>query len=673
MKKLIILTALMLLLQTSAKSQILTTWEELWEELVSGEDMDEDALDDAYEQLAQLARNPLDLNRATREDLEQLPFLSAQQVADMLEYCYRYGPVRSLGELRMVKSLDVRQLVMLPFFVYVADEEPYGVGNAASPRPPKLKSELTLTGRIPFQDRHGDIQGYLGYKYRHSLRYELSMGDKLKAGLTGAQDAGEPFFANKNKWGYDAYSYYIQASKIGIADKFIVGTYKLSAGMGLVLGSSLFMGKLAGMQTLGRQTATLRPHSSRSQTDYFRGAAATFGLLRKKGSTSTSPLTLMAFVSYRPTDATLSADGTATTLDYDGYHRTETEMERKNNTHLTAWGGRIAFNNNGWKAAINAVATHIDRELCPQQPQLYRQYYPSGTDFFNASADYSYTVSRLYVGGETAVNKQGAVATVNSVGWQPRSDISFMALWRYYSYRYNGLYSHSFGDNSTAQNESGIFLGTTWKPVRRLLVEAYADYVYFPWAKYLVSQTSRAYDFLLQTEYRLPRWRVLAKGRARLRQRDTETKTALTANNEYNLRFAATYDTQTGWNLRTQLDGSRTFYLKENLGWMASQHLTWQKNNWQLCATAAYFDTDDYTSRIYLYERLMAYDYYFHSYFGQGIHFALMARTDIGRQLRLALRMDYTNYFDRSTIGTGLQKTDHSHLTNLELQLRWKI
>ena len=32
-----------------------------------------------------------------------------------------------------------------------------------------------------------------------------------------------------------------------------------------------------------------------------------------------------------------------------------------------------------------------------------------------------------------------------------------------------------------------------------------------------------------------------------------------------------------------------------------------------------------------------------------------------------------TNYCDRSTIGTGLQQVDHSALTDVELQLRWKF
>ncbi len=658
------------------------TWEELWQEMqtdAEGDEGDEEAQDEVYERLAQLARSPLELNSATREELEQLPFLSALQVMDLMEYLHRYGPMRSLGELKMIPSLDYRQLELLPFFIYVAEES----DEAVSPSPSYRRSyhphaDLTLTGRVPFQERKGDLADYLGYRYRHSFRAEYSEGERLKVGLIGSQDAGEPFFAGDNRWGYDNYSYYVQVGHLGVLDKAIVGKYRVSAGMGLVLGGSFRLGKLTALMSLGRQPTTLRPHSSRSQADYFRGAAATVRLLGSRQrfqalQSRNVSLTLTAFVSHRPIDATLADDGTAVTLVTSGYHRTVSEMARKDNTHLTAFGGRLAFSSGGWRLGLNAVNTHLDRRLQPPASSLYRRYNPAGTDFLNTSVDYSYTRPRLTISGETAINHQGSLATINSLGWQPSPSINMLALWRHYSYRYTGLYSHSFGDNSRAQNEQGFFLGTTWKPTRRLLLRAYADYAWFPWAKYLVSQSSQALDFLLQAEYRTGKWRLLSRGRTRFRERDNEDKTALTANNEYRLRLAATRDVSRVLSLRTQLDAARAFYLQASRGWMMSEHLTWQPHSWLLCATAAYFHTDDYASRLYLYERLMAHEYSMPSYFGHGLHLAAMARKDFGRHLRLAVRLGYTNYFDRSIIGSGLQQIDGSHQTEFDFQLRWRL
>ena len=671
MKTIALILIFMVLPCLSAQSQQTQTWEELWQEMQADEDADEEVQDDAYERLAQIASQPIELNGATREELEQLPFLSELQVMDLLEYRHRYGPVRSLRELKMVPSLDYRQQELLPFFLYVDGNRQVGDTVATYRRRARPVTELTITGRVPFYERRGDHDGYLGYPYRHSLRAEYSQGQRLRVGLIGAQDAGEPFFSGGNSWGYDHYSYYVQLGQLGILDKAVVGKYRLSAGMGLVLGSSFNLGKLASLMSLGRQPVTLRPHTSRSQADYFHGAAATVGLLRKDRY-GDAPLKLTAFVSHRPIDATLATDGTVTTLVTDGYHRTVAEMGRKDNTHLTAFGGRVAYSRNGWRAGVNVVTTHSDRELQPPKA-LYRRHSPQGTDFTNVSVDYGYTRPRLTIGGETAMNRDGNVATVNSLGWQPSTSVSIMALWRYYSYRYTGLYSHSFGDNSTAQNESGFFLGTTLTPLRHLTVTAYADYAWFPWAKYLVSQSSRAYDFLLQTEYHLNHWKLLARGRMRLRERDDETKKALTDNNDYRIRLAATWEGHTGWSARTQLDATRAFYLKASSGWMMSELVTWQHRSWQLCTLAAYFHTDDYASRLYLYERQMAHEFYMPSYYGQGLRLTLLARKDFGTRLRLSARLGYTNYFDRATIGTGLQQIDGSHQTDLDLQLRWRL
>ena len=670
--KFVLILSVLLLLLTPCLAQQPQTWEELWEELQADDDTDDDGYDDVYERMAQLARHPMDINSATRADLEQLPFLSELQVMDLLEYRHRYGPVRSMRELKMVQSMDARQLELLPFFVFadgtshVADT----VGKAPRRRmSPKM--ELTLTGRVPFQERRGDRDGYLGYRYRHSLRAEYSLGDRLRVGLIGSQDAGEPFFAGANKWGYDHYSYYVQVGRYGILDRAVVGKYRVSAGMGLVLGSSFTLSKMASLSSLGRQPTTLRPHTSRSQADYFRGAAATLGLLRRDAY-GDAPLKLTLFVSHRPADATLAADGSAVTLSTSGYHRTLSELERKDNTHLTALGGRASFAVNGWRAGLNVVATHTDRELRPSQA-LYHRYSASGTDFLNFSLDYGYTRARLTISGETAMNRQGNIATVNSVGWQASPDVSIMALWRHYGSRYTGLYSHSFGDNASAQNESGFFLGTTIKALRRLTVTAYADYAWFPWAKYMVSQSSRACDFLVQADYRLSGWRLLARGRVRLRQRDDETKAALADNNEYRGRLAAVCDAGKGWSVRTQVDAVRAFYLEPSKGWMGSEQLSWTHGSWMLTATMAYFRTDSYASRIYLYERLMAHEFYLPAYYGEGLHLAAMVRKDIGRRLRLAVRLAYLNYFDRATIGSGLQQIDGSHQTDLDVQLRWRL
>jgi uncharacterized protein with FMN-binding domain len=156
-------------------------------------------------------------------------------------------------------------------------------------------------GRIPTYERRGDRNGYAGYRYKHWLRYQFSYNDYVKAGIVGAQDAGEPFFADRNGMGYDYYSVYCQVNHLGRIETAVVGRYKVATGLGLVLNNGFSLGKQAMLSQLGRSVKTLRAHSSRS-TDYLQGAAAMLRL--------TDKLTATAFVSYRALDATLNDDGT---------------------------------------------------------------------------------------------------------------------------------------------------------------------------------------------------------------------------------------------------------------------------------------------------------------------------------------------------------------------------
>ena len=74
----------------------------------------------AYETMSELAAHPLDINSATLEDLRLLPFLTEKEINDIAEYIYRYGPLRSMGELAMIKSLNYEKRQLLSYFFYIA-------------------------------------------------------------------------------------------------------------------------------------------------------------------------------------------------------------------------------------------------------------------------------------------------------------------------------------------------------------------------------------------------------------------------------------------------------------------------------------------------------------------------------------------------------------------------
>ena len=98
------------------------------------------------------------------------------------------------------------------------------------------------------------------------------------------------------------------------------------------------------------------------------------------------------------------------------------------------------------------------------------------------------------------------------------------------------------------------------------------------------------------------------------------------------------------------------------------------RHGWlQADAFVAYFNTDSYDSRLYVYERGMAYSFHMPAYHGHGMRGSLMARADVGKRLMVAAKVGMTAYFDRDTIGSGYRQVDGSTMVDIDLQARWSF
>ena len=665
--------ALLLTLSVAVTAQQESEWVRYYNEIATIDDVEAENWEETYNMLCEMEEHPIDLNRATEEDLEQLPFLTAAQIEDICEYLYMYGGMKTFAELQMIKSLDAPRRSLLQCFTYLGDTQ-----KARFPSAKSIaiygKHEVVATGKVPFYTRKGEKEGkYLGDKYKHSLRYTFNYGDYVKIGFTGAKDAGEPFFCRGNESGYDTYSAYLQLKHLGKIDVMVIGDYKLSFGMGLVANSGFNLGKMSMIANLGRTTNAIRGSSSTYNVDNFRGAAATIRLLK--------PLTLSVFASYKQVDGTMNKDSLSiSAMVTSGYHRTQTEMSKKNNTELADVGANVNYRTGGLHIGLTALYSHISPKLSPNTSYLYRWHYPAGNDFFNASVNYGYTHYRLTINGETAMNQDGRIATINSANANILDNLSLMLLQRFYSYRYTSLHANSFASGGRVQNESGIYTGVNWQCLRHLSIMAYIDYAYFAWPRSLTSFSSHAWDNMLQASYSRSKWSLSARYRLNIKERDNEDKTALTNQTEHRARMSLTLQPMETLSLKTQVDAAHVTYKQTDTGYAVSQMATFAPapssgttSRFSLHASITYFNSDAYNSRLYVYERGPLYSFYSPSFYGEGIRYTFMAKANVLKRLAITAKIGVTNYFDRSTIGSDNQMIDASSQTDLDLQLKWKI
>ena len=646
-------------------------WQQLLSDLSASEDFEHVAWQDYEEDLEEMAQHPVNLNTATREELERMPFLTASQVEDILFYIYRYGQLKSMSELTLISSIGWYQRQLMSCFFYVADD-------GSKPAFPSLKNiaqygkhEVMGMLKVPFYERKGDASGtdgYLGYPYKHGLRYQFRYGNSVKLGFVASQDAGEPFFGGRNMMGYDFYSFYLQVKNLGRWKNITLGRYRLNAGLGLILNNDFGFGKLSALTSLGRSSSCIiRGHSSRSSANYLQGAAATYTLL--KG------LELTGFLSYRQIDATLADGGGIKTILKTGLHRTVNEIAKQKIASNTLVGGNISYKRQGWHIGGTAFYTSFSLPLMPNKSQLYKRFAPEGNAFWNASISYGYISHRLTLSGETATGDCGSIATLNAASYLCSDHFTLMALHRFYSARYYSLFSNSFSEGSDVQDENGVYLGFTWIPAHHWSITAYSDFAYFAWPKYQTRESTQSWDNLVNILFQPSR--VLTVG-GRFRYKDKAGTTT------GRLRLYATIS-QKRWSAKTSLDytmsQAESAMKKEgdelSKGYMVSEHIGWEwKWKKQLKGTLrgclGYFHTSDFASRIYAYEPGLLYQMSFGSYYGEGIRYALVARSEIGSHLLLIAKLGTTDYFDRSHISSGLQEISRSSQSDLEIQVKWK-
>ncbi|MCI7018086.1 MAG: helix-hairpin-helix domain-containing protein [Prevotella sp.] len=663
-----VLFILVILLSLALNVNAETEWEKWLDGIMLDGDYSEDTHEELYENLLELQRNGINVNSATREELLALPFLSEQQVMDILEYIHFHGALKSINELMSIESIDYSTRQLLQEFLYAGDKPEKGF--------PSLKNimtwgknELSLYTKIPTYERVGDTSNgdYLGYPYKFWARYSFSYAKNVRIGIVASQDAGEPFFSQSNKYGFDQYSGFIQLNGLGSVESLIVGRYSIAAGMGLVMNNSFSLGKSAMLQDLGRQRNVLSPHTSASENGYMQGAAATIRL--------SDAIRLTPFLSYRKTDATLNDDGSISSLIYTGYHRTISELNKKNNTSLTAGGMNARWNHKDFSLGATAVFTHINRPLSPNKSATYKKIYPEGSNFFNASLNYSWLHYPFSVNGETAINANGAIATLNTLGWHLSQYVEVMGIYRFYSFNYYSLYANAFSEGGKTQNESGLYLGMRWQPKYGIDIQAYTDLAYFAWPRYGVSQSSYASDNVVSASYKTGNWLLSGKYRLHFKQKDSKSASGISWQTEHRMRIGAEWK-DNGWTSRSQLDFTSVSSTSESSslsqGFMITENIGYDIGKWQIFVGGKYFNTDGYDSRLYSYERALPHTFSFPAYYGHGIRYSFTAVWAPSPTLQFSAKAGITDYFDRSTISSGQQQVNASSACDIEVGMRWR-
>ena len=632
------------------------------------DDDEESNLENEVENISEDLKDSINLNTATKQDLEKFPFLSDIQIENILAYLYIHGQMQTIYELQLVEEMDKHTIDLLLPFVYVLpipEEREF----------PKLKTifkygkqELLTRLDVPLYTRKGYAHDYLGPSVYHSLKYGFRYGDYLQFGMTGEKDSGEPFMALHNAKGYDYYSFYFLLHHWGHLETLALGNYQLSFGQGLVMNSNFRLGKSSSLFTLDNRGANIRKHSSTDEYNYFRGIAATLRIYK--------PLTASVFYSYRTMDGKVK-DDEIVSIDKGGLHRSVKEAEKRGVFSLQLMGGNVNYDKDVFHVGVTGIYYFFNR---PYEPDLkeYSKYNMHGNYFYNTGIDYKYRVKRFTFLGEAAVGKQG-FAVLNQLRYKLLTGYQLLLIHRYYAHNYWNLFGRSFGESSTPQNENGWYVAADMNPFQHWKCFVAMDFFSFPWKKYRISKPSQGVDGMFRATYSPQRnVSMYVSYRYKCKERDKSgTKGAITLPTfhhsvRYRLnvsRKALEWCTTVDYN-HFHLQGE-----EGSVGFQFSQSCAYAFRSIPLNSSiqVSYFHTDSYDARVYNYERGLLYTFYTPSFYGRGFRYSTVIRYDLSKSCMVLAKFGQTVYQDRNKIGSGKDLIPGNKKSDLQVQLRLKF
>ena len=660
-----------------------TTTEQQLENITENSE-DQETEDDSYlQQLNQLQRNPVNINKADETFFKELRILTALQIHSFLTYRSLLGKLISLYELQAVPGWDLLTIQKIKPFISVSDNQ--GLFDDIGKR--LQNGDHTLLFRVSqtlekskgyLQDAGTSRNFYRGSPQRLFARYKYVYKNLLQYGILAEKDAGEEFFKGGQRQGFDFYSAHLFVRNAGIVKSLALGDFTVNMGQGLTQWMSLAFKKGPDIMAVKRQSSILRPYNSAGEIFFHRGAGITIG---KNNWQAT------LFGSVRKVDANFNSDTTngqdefVSSLQTSGLHRTRGEIEDKGSQRQLAFGGNFSYRLKRLHLGVNAVQFSLKYPL-QKANDPYNLFALSGKNFGNYSVDYSYTYKNLHFFGEAALTGKNYPALVSGLLLSVANNVDMSFLYRNISKGYQSLYTNAFTENTFPTNEKGFFTGISIKPHMNWRIDAYMDIYKFPWLKFRVNSPTQGKDYMVQLNYRPNRvFEIYTRYKMELKyinyNPDILTISPVVAQPKKNWRTHLSYKLNTSVTFRTRAEVI-WFDKKgraQEQGFLLYTDLLYKplmkafSGNIRL----QYFETEGYNSRLYAYENDVLYSFSIPVFYDKGYRVYVNVNYDINKKMAIWARLARSVFPDQNKVGSGLDEISANHRTEVKFQVLYKF
>lgn len=640
-----------------------------------------------YEDLTYYLNEPLNINTATKQELEKLQILSDFQINAILQYIKDYGEFLTVYELINIHGFNEEFVKILLPFITVKSEKPVaGFSPSKALRYGRHKVFFRWhrvleqqQGYMPASDSllsASPNSRYLGNPGRYYFRYAFGYKSKLMWGITAEKDPGEEFFKGTQKQGFDFYSAHILIKDIGPVKTLTLGDYYAQFGQGLVVFSGYNFGKSSLVTNVRKKAQGLKKYSSADENLFFRGSGVTLSL---------KPLDVTVFISRKKIDANISKTDSltgiaeeASSLQTSGEHSYPSLVDDRKALQETVAGTNITLNSKKFRAGLTGIHYFYDTEIT-KNINVYNQFEFSGKENSVAGADCQVAFKDIIFFGEGAVSQNNGKAFLGGMIMNLSPQVDMSVIYRNYERNFQNYFSNAFGENTSNANEKGVYIGTTIYPYTRWRLSAYYDLYSFPWLRYGAYSPTGGYDYFIEAAYSLNR-RVNMYLRFKQENKSENIPSSIASVTDVTqdvmttkTRFHISNRVSNSVELRNRIEWLKYEKDKTEYGFLIYQYIIYRPVRLPVSFSAGYciFDTDGYDSRLYVYENDVLYAFSVPMLYNKGNRWFFNVRYEAGENLTFWLKIGQTYYSDINTISSGLTQIDGNTKTDIKIQARY--
>ncbi len=651
------------------------------------EDIEDSELID---RLDRLRDNPININSAEANELQLIPYIDGVVAKNILIYRKKNKKFKSISELKSVQGIDDELYRKIKPFVIVKNSKLDFVRDETGKIKPLSKNFLFNDFNLKTRSRVSqDLQEPEGFKDNSYVGTRPKIYNKLEMQYTknnysvyigglAEKDPGE-------KKIFDFISGFAELKSITFAKQIIAGDYTLEFGQGITLWSSLAYSKGSdAVATIKKKGDGIDTYTSVNEVQYYRGAA-----FKLKLPVNFADINLYGFFSNNFLDATTTIDTIngnqeLSTMYVDGYHRTQSEINRDNSSREKLFGGRIELVSKiigTTKLGLTYYNSKFDT------PFKFKSIYDfSGTTSEAAGFDYDFVYQNVNLFGEWARSKTGAIGGMSGAKFVFVNNVSFMFAVRNYPKDFVMLHSNGFGEQGGAtQNEFGIYTGMKIKLGKFLILNAYFDQFKFPYETFLKPIPTSGNDLLVHSEWKVGKGlKLFTRFRSKskeditsvINEFGTESKEVYTRNQK-NYRLQFDYDFTKDFRVRSR--GEYVFvnydsYFTSQKGLLFYSDFRFKPiDKLSIDGRVIFFQTDSYDSRIYEYESELEGVVSNQGLYGKGRRWYILLKYKPYPFLSFSGRYAETYYDGAKSIGTGSEEVIGDFKNRLSFQLDIKF